>query len=321
MFLGAMISSNKKMAPNQNAQTTNQQQPQMNTARTQQDVKQKLTEPPSNANVQKNNQQKTKDPKDAKKKDSNQKNVKKQPEEKETTSKKTKSDKIENGKASKTNKKDKQEEVKVQKPPKKTVVEEKKIESEKKPTKEVVTEARTASAYIDPEFDNNAFKLLVMDDSENESNTASSKSKNAKNKETANNKKTKNDKKSNNNSSKTSAVNNEKAKTKNVEQPSKKKPAAPTNSNKDKSNKNVAVVEETTASPRIRTEVPKPISKPVRINNFLSLFISISILFQPQNVNIDGLRLPPGITLTKVDYSAMENLRAKQNSINNVSDM
>ncbi len=38
-----------------------------------------------------------------------------------------------------------------------------------------------------------------------------------------------------------------------------------------------------------------------------------------KGIRVEGLRLPPGITLTKIDQTAMEALREKQNSINNIT--
>lgn len=48
---------------------------------------------------------------------------------------------------------------------------------------------------------------------------------------------------------------------------------------------------------------------------------NVSIMEQlNRGVNVEGLTLPPGITLTRVDPNTAEGLRAKKESIGRVSD-
>lgn len=180
---GAMISSNKKVNSTQN-NSSSQQQPQQqqksqsSTTRQAESKQQKISEP---ANNKKN--QNTKD-KDVKKKDVAQKNKKKQVEDTVPVPPVATKNPKTNKPAAKI-----KEEVQTTKNSKKTV--KSPSESDKNPIKDVpsVNDSKSNN-YIDPEFDNNTFKLLIMDDSDEESNTVSTASKSSKNKENSNSKKT-----------------------------------------------------------------------------------------------------------------------------------
>uniref|UniRef100_A0A336LHX8 CSON002396 protein n=1 Tax=Culicoides sonorensis TaxID=179676 RepID=A0A336LHX8_CULSO len=205
------------------------------------------------------------------------------------------------------------------------------------------------TSYIDPEFDNNAFKLLNIDDSESDCDSGAcsedsmemdnriSKSYNVKEKEdndqkctrkpetvslygskNTNNKnderkqsldsvssQTKSRKNSQQEPNSVSQISNQKGKQK-VQQLQKKGTKASNHEPINDTNKSVKSIAKTKKSCKSENNQEK--------TNGVSIMEQLS-----RGVRVEGLTLPPGITLTRVDPATCENIKAKKESINRIS--
>ncbi|XP_063706881.1 uncharacterized protein LOC134835830 [Culicoides brevitarsis] len=184
---------------------------------------------------------------------------------------------------------------------------------------------RHASTYIDPEFDNNAFKLLNIDDSESDGDLPSSSEASTVSSEQIapppkpENTKTRSEKSQNSQKSKT----NEPQKQKNANE--RKQSTDSSTSVKAGRNKiNEKLTNGTKNQGKNAKEngiqgksTPK---SDVMSKNMQDKVNGVSIMEQlSRGVRVEGLTLPPGITLTRIDPAACENIKAKKESINKIS--
>lgn len=183
------------------------------------------------------------------------------------------------------------------------------------------TEKKTKKAYIDPEFAANPFKLLDEEqrseseeetsDDCNETNTPVKKEDD----DLKNVKKTKDEKKTSNKQTAVSLQGKKSQTTAKAKIERKDSVTSVTSSNASKDSKSSKKLKN--VANRIAFQAPEPLKSTIASMPSHPMPINSSLMDQlNRGIRVEGLRLPPGITLTKVPQSEVHN--SKRESINRV---